>query len=47
MATRTIQPRHAFAFWTTTHDIRDVTSSIIALLRIIGGRMTVDTPWVS
>jgi hypothetical protein len=37
-----IQPRHAFAYGTTTHNIGNVTMSIVALLRIFGGSMAVD-----
>jgi hypothetical protein len=41
MTTGAIQTRHAFAFW-STHDVRDVTVSIVALLRIVGGGVTVN-----
>jgi hypothetical protein len=47
MATRAIQSRDAFALGTTTHDIRHVTASIIALLWIICGCVTVDATWVN
>src|SRR5689334_10478632 len=42
MTARAIQSRHAFAFW-STHDIRDVTVPVVSLLRIVRGRVTVDT----
>jgi hypothetical protein len=43
MATGAVQTGNAFAFRTTTHDIRDVTPSIVALLWIVSGGVTVDT----
>src|SRR5215510_11333119 len=41
MTASAIQTGHAFVF-RTTHDIRDVTPSFVSLLRIVGGRVTVD-----
>jgi len=37
-----IQTRNAFALGTTTHDVRDVTAPVIALLWIVCGGVTVD-----
>ena len=42
MTTRAIQTRHAFAFRAATHDVGDMTPSLISLLRIISGGVTVD-----
>ena len=42
VTTRAVQTRHSFAFGPAAHDIRDVTVSIVALLWIVGGRVTVD-----
>jgi hypothetical protein len=41
-----IQARHAFALW-STHDVRDVTPSLIALLRIVCRSVTVDAARMS
>ena len=41
MTTRTIQPRHAFAFW-TSNDVCEMTVAIIALLRVVRCRVAVD-----
>jgi hypothetical protein len=41
MAAGAVQTRNTFAF-RTTHDIRDVTSSFITLLRIFGCGVTID-----
>ena len=46
MTTSAIQSGNAFAF-RTTHDIGNVTTSIISLLRIVSGRVTVDATRVS
>jgi hypothetical protein len=42
MTTGTIQGRHAFAFVTAANDVGEMASAIIALLGIVGGRMTID-----
>lgn len=42
VATRAIQTRHAFAFGSAAHYIRDVAVPIVALLWVVGGSVTVD-----
>jgi hypothetical protein len=46
MATGAVQTGNAFAF-RTTHDIRDVTTPVVALLRIVSGGVTVDAARMS
>jgi hypothetical protein len=41
MTTGTIQTRHAFALW-STHNVGDVTTPVITLLRIVRRSVTVD-----
>ena len=44
VTTDAVQPGHAFAF-RTAHDVRKMPVPIVALLRIVGGSVTVDAAW--
>ena len=44
MTTDAVQSGHAFAF-RTAHDVGEMPVTIVALLRIVGGSVTVDAAW--
>jgi hypothetical protein len=46
MAANAVKTRDSFAF-RTTNDVCKMPAAIIALLRIVGGRMTIDATRVS
>jgi hypothetical protein len=46
MASRALKARDAVAV-RTSHDVREMTTPCVALLRIIHGRVAVDTAWMN